>query len=260
MKKLATLLIAAGLAFGVSTGASAVDFKASGSWLMSFDYGKNGKFTGGNGMTGYGKGGEDEFEAIQRVRLQLDAAASEALSGTLYFEIGQTLWGHAEEGGALGADGKTVKVRRAYIDWMPPETGLKVRMGLQGLGLPNYTMGKSQVFEDDVAAVTLSYQFSDNVGMTAFWARPYNDNYTDVYAENANQFQQDIAPLMEGDQPDITLDCTDMEYTSSQGLRMFLMLQKSVNARNGKMVMKNMKPQVKEVFDITGFSNIIKIL
>ena len=81
-----------------------------------------------------------------------------------------------------------------------------------------------------------------------------------VYAENANQFQQDIAPLMEGDQPDITLDCTDMEYTSSQGLRMFLMLQKSVNARNGKMVMKNMKPQVKEVFDITGFSNIIKIL
>lgn len=77
---------------------------------------------------------------------------------------------------------------------------------------------------------------------------------------NANQFQQDIAPLMEGDQPDITLDCTDMEYTSSQGLRMFLMLQKSVNARNGKMVMKNMKPQVKEVFDITGFSNIIKIL
>ncbi|MBP5710488.1 MAG: STAS domain-containing protein [Bacteroidales bacterium] len=77
---------------------------------------------------------------------------------------------------------------------------------------------------------------------------------------NANQFQEDIAPLMEGANPDITLDCTAMEYTSSQGLRMFLMLQKSVNARSGKMVMTNMKPQVKEVFDITGFSNIIKIL
>ena len=192
MKKLATLLIAAGLAFGVSTGASAVDFKASGSWLMSFDYGKNGKFTGGNGLTGYGDGKQDEFEASQRVRLQLDAAASEALSGTLYFEIGQTWWGQAKEGGALGADGKTVKVRRAYIDWMPPETGLKVRMGLQGLGLPNYTMGKSQVFEDDVAAVTLSWQFSDNVGLTAFWARPYNDNYTDVYAKNANTGEQHL--------------------------------------------------------------------
>ena len=51
-----------------------------------------------------------------------------------------------------------------------------------------------------------------------------------------------------------------MTYTSSQGLRIFLMLQKSVNARGGHLVMKNMSPQVKEVFDITGFSNIIKIV
>lgn len=77
---------------------------------------------------------------------------------------------------------------------------------------------------------------------------------------NADQFQKDIAPLMEGDNPEIELDCTEMEYTSSQGLRMFLMLQKSVMTRKGTMVMKNMKPQVKEVFDITGFSNIIKII
>ena len=74
---------------------------------------------------------------------------------------------------------------------------------------------------------------------------------------NALQFQEDIKPLMEGEMPDIEIDCTEMEYTSSQGLRIFLMLQKSVNARRGKMVMKNMKAQVKEVFDITGFSNII---
>lgn len=76
---------------------------------------------------------------------------------------------------------------------------------------------------------------------------------------NADMFQQDIAPLMTGETPDIEMDCTDMEYTSSQGLRMFLMLQKSVTARKGNLVMLNMKPQVKEVFDITGFSNIIKI-
>ena len=77
---------------------------------------------------------------------------------------------------------------------------------------------------------------------------------------NVAQFQQDIDPLLKLDQPDIDIDCTDMEYTSSQGLRMFLILQKSVTANKGKMVMRNMKPQVKEVFDITGFSNIITIL
>lgn len=77
---------------------------------------------------------------------------------------------------------------------------------------------------------------------------------------NADQFQKDIAPLMADDEPDIEIDCTDMDYTSSQGLRIFLMLQKTVSSKSGKMVMKNMKPQVKEVFDITGFSNIIKIV
>lgn len=81
-----------------------------------------------------------------------------------------------------------------------------------------------------------------------------------IDSTNADQFQHDIATLMEGDNPDIDIDCTNMTYTSSQGLRVFLLLQKSVVARNGKMVMRNMNPRVKEVFDITGFSNIITII
>lgn len=81
-----------------------------------------------------------------------------------------------------------------------------------------------------------------------------------IDSTNADEFQRDIEPLMEGDNPDIDIDCTDMTYTSSQGLRVFLLLEKSVLARNGKMVMRNMNPRVKEVFDITGFSNIITII
>ena len=77
---------------------------------------------------------------------------------------------------------------------------------------------------------------------------------------NADQFLKDITPLMEGSQKEIDIDCTDMEYTSSQGLRMFLMLQKTVSARGAKLMLHNMKPHVKEVFDITGFSHIITIL
>lgn len=73
------------------------------------------------------------------------------------------------------------------------------------------------------------------------------------------QFQSKIAPLMQGENPDVEIESSDLEYTSSQGLRVFLTLQKSVTARKGKLVLRNMKPQVKEVFDITGFSNIINI-
>lgn len=185
MKKIATLLLAAGLVFGAATGASAIDFKAKGQWIMSFDYGANGAFTGGNGATGFngtGRGlnsyrGEDEFEAKQRVRLQLDAVASEALSGTVFFEMGDQTWGNSGTGGALGADGNVVEVKNAYIDWIVPQTDLKVRMGIQGVALPSFTTKSSAILEDDVAAVTASYQFNENVGVTALWARPYNDNY-----------------------------------------------------------------------------------
>ncbi len=179
MKKIATLLLAAGLVFGAATGASAIDFKAKGQWIMSFDYGQNGAFTGGNGRTGYNKS-EDEFEAQQRVRLQLDAVASEALSGTVYFEIGNQRWGQdSSSGGALGADGKVVEVKNAYIDWMVPQTDLKIRMGIQGVALPSFTTNSNSVLNDDVAAVVASYQFNENVGLTALWARPYNDNSSD---------------------------------------------------------------------------------
>ena len=177
MKKLMTLALAAAMMLGAATGANAIDFKAKGQWIMSFDYGMHGNFgeSKAKNNSGFGKH-EDEFEARQRVRLQLDAVASEALSGTVFFEMGDQIWGQDSTGGALGADGRVVELKRAYIDWMVPQTDLKVRMGIQGLALPGFTTNASQIFDDDVAAVTLNYQFNENVGLTAFWARPYNDN------------------------------------------------------------------------------------
>ena len=177
MKKLMTLALAAAMMLGAATGASAIDFKAKGQWIMSFDYGMHGNFgeSKAKNNSGFGKH-EDEFEARQRVRLQLDAVASEALSGTVFFEMGDQIWGQDSTGGALGADGKVVELKRAYIDWMVPQTDLKVRMGIQGIALPSFTTNASQIMDDDVAAISLNYQFNENVGLTAFWARPYNDN------------------------------------------------------------------------------------
>jgi len=178
MKKLMTLALAAAMMLGAATGANAIDFKAKGQWIMSFDYGQHANFRSNqDGKPGSGYKNEDEFEARQRVRLQLDAVASEALSGTVFFEIGDQMWGQDKTGGALGADNNSVvELKRAYIDWMVPQTDLKVRMGIQGLALPAFTTNASQILDDDVAAVTLNYQFNENVALTAFWARPYNDN------------------------------------------------------------------------------------
>ena len=180
MKKILTLMLAAGMLLGAASGAKAIDFKASGEWLVGFGLGDGSLI---KDVDNKKRHHEDTFNAGQRVRLQLDAVASESLSGTVFFEIGDQMWGNAESGGALGADGKEVKVKNAYIDWMVPNTDLKLRMGLQAVAMPNVA-GGSAVMDGDAAAVVASYQFNDNVGLTALWMRPLNDNYTGTNAED----------------------------------------------------------------------------
>ncbi|MDE6734605.1 MAG: outer membrane homotrimeric porin [Desulfovibrio sp.] len=179
MKKLCTLLLAAGILLGASGVARAVDFTGSGTWFFGFTTWEPNlvhKTREGDKVT---KNLRDKFEAKQRIRLQLEAAVSEALSGTLQIQIGNNSWGKADEpqgGAALGADGKIIKVRRAFIDWTPPDFDLKVRMGIIPVSLPNKA-GGTAIMETQVGGVQAAYQFNDNVGLTAMWMRPFNDNF-----------------------------------------------------------------------------------
>ncbi|WP_374280274.1 outer membrane homotrimeric porin [Desulfovibrio sp.] len=180
-------LLAAGMLMGVAGGAKAIEFKAKGEWLVGFGVGdgnltKNSKDNNGNKTK---TNSDDQFGASQRVRLQLDAVASEALSGTVYFEIGDQKWGKADEGGALGADGRVVEVKNAYIDWLIPQTDARLRMGIQTTTLPNVA-GGSAVLDADAAALTANYKFNDTVGLSFMWARPVNDNFGNGYFDLAN--------------------------------------------------------------------------
>lgn len=74
-----------------------------------------------------------------------------------------------------------------------------------------------------------------------------------------HNFEVQIHSLFTLNAPDITLDCGGLSYVSSAGLRILLVLQKSVSLNNGTLVFKNMLPVVREVFDMTGFSSIFTI-
>ncbi len=82
---------------------------------------------------------DDNFRAASRFRTQIDVIASENLKGVVFFEIGHQNWGYTSQGASLGTDGKEVKVRYSYVDWVVPNTDARVRVGLQKYTLPNFT-------------------------------------------------------------------------------------------------------------------------
>ena len=71
--------------------------------------------------------------------------------------------------------------------------------------------------------------------------------------------QQEITPLLENANKAITLDCKDLEYISSSGLRLFLTIRKEASAKGGKVIIENINDEIKKVFMMTGFFNLFEI-
>ena len=57
---------------------------------------------------------------------------------------------------------------------------------------------------------------------------------------------------------DLTVDLADLEYISSAGLRTLLKIQKRMD-KQGAMRIRNIRDNVREVLDMTGFSNFLTI-
>ena len=56
----------------------------------------------------------------------------------------------------------------------------------------------------------------------------------------------------------LVFDVEKLEYISSAGLRVLLAMQKLMN-QQGEMVLQNVNEAVMEVFEVTGFSDILRI-
>ena len=177
MKRIVTLILAAGLILGATSAAHAVDFKVSGLWQHRVSFADR-NFSKHNG--------DDKLRAASRLRTQIDVIASESLKGVMFFEIGHQNWGKSAEGASLGTDGKEIKVRYSYVDWVIPQTDVKVRMGLQKYVLPNFSTIGSPILDADGAGITISNQFTENVGANLFWLRAENDNDPEMTKHDAH--------------------------------------------------------------------------
>ena len=74
---------------------------------------------------------------------------------------------------------------------------------------------------------------------------------------NAVNFENEISPFLSESGLKIIFDCTNLDYISSSGLRVILKAQKLVSARKGEMKLIGVKPTIKKVFDMTGFTRFL---
>ena len=73
----------------------------------------------------------------------------------------------------------------------------------------------------------------------------------------APQLEAELKASIDG-VTELTLDLAALEYISSAGLRVLLSAQKTMN-KQGEMVVKNVNETVREVFEVTGFTDILTI-
>jgi anti-anti-sigma factor len=74
------------------------------------------------------------------------------------------------------------------------------------------------------------------------------------------QLEKKLLTMIENDgEKNIVLDFSNMNYISSAGLRVLLMAAKRAGKLDGKVGLACLNANVKEVFDIAGFSNIFDI-
>jgi len=68
-----------------------------------------------------------------------------------------------------------------------------------------------------------------------------------------------LQPLYTTNGKNVEIDCSQLEYIASSGLRILISILKGAKAGGSKVVLKNMNEDIKSVFKLTGFINIFEI-
>lgn len=78
-----------------------------------------------------------------------------------------------------------------------------------------------------------------------------------VDTTNAKEFEENITNSLDGVK-ELIMDFESLEYISSAGLRVMLMAIKKMK-KQGSMAVTNANEMVKEIFEVTGFSDLVEV-
>ena len=74
----------------------------------------------------------------------------------------------------------------------------------------------------------------------------------------AVEVEEILKPLYTSDGKDVVIDCTDLEYIASSGIRILISILKGAKATGSQVVMRGVNDDIKNVFKLTGFISIFE--
>jgi anti-anti-sigma factor len=78
-------------------------------------------------------------------------------------------------------------------------------------------------------------------------------------SESAASVETELKKILGSGVQNVVCDMKDTDYVASAGLRVLLSTAKTIQRQGGKFAISSIRPKVKEVFDIAGFSQIFSI-
>lgn len=75
----------------------------------------------------------------------------------------------------------------------------------------------------------------------------------------SKEFEENLVEIIDQGTHTMIIDFLNVKFISSAGLRVLLLAAKKVKPYGGKVILCNLAKDVKEVFDISGFSSIFSI-
>lgn len=75
----------------------------------------------------------------------------------------------------------------------------------------------------------------------------------------ASAVEKNLLALFVNDVHSIDMDMSELDYVSSAGLRVLLVVAKAAKAKGGKLQVQSLKPPILEVIKISGFDRIITV-
>ena len=76
---------------------------------------------------------------------------------------------------------------------------------------------------------------------------------------DAKGLETEVIKQITSEIKEVEIDCQELSYTSSSGLRAFFGINKKIKSLEGTLKVSNINPMIKEIFDLTGFSFLLGI-